>query len=82
MNYIINGSGGAVSLDDNPPALRRWLVVCPKVATMIVENEDDETRSHQKKQRATALVEDGSPFPEEIEDLLVLDTRYITNVPV
>ena len=46
MNYIINGSGGAVSLADNPPALRRWLVVCPKVATMIVENEDDETRSH------------------------------------
>ena len=30
---IIKGSGGAVSLTDNPPALRRWMVAGPKITS-------------------------------------------------
>ena len=47
-NAIIKGSGGAVGLTDNPPALGRWMVAGPEVARMIAEFEDDTTRSHQK----------------------------------
>ena len=47
-NAIIKGSGGAVGLTDNPPAIRRWIVAGPELARMIAELEDDTTRSHQK----------------------------------
>ena len=51
-NAIIKGSGGAVGLTDNPPALRRWMVAGPEVARMTAEFKDDSTSSHQKRQLA------------------------------
>ena len=47
-NAIIKGSGGAVGLTDNPPALGRGMVAGPEVARMIADFEDDTMTSHQK----------------------------------
>ena len=47
-NAITKRSGGAVSLIDNRPTLRRRMVAGSKVARMIAEFEDDTTRSHKK----------------------------------
>ena len=69
----------------------------PEVARMIAEFEDDTTRSHRKDGilvsgfeaifvndvTSLSVVEEmGSPFLEESEDLLVLDTRDNMNVTV
>ena len=43
-NAMITGSGGAVGLTDNPPALRRWMVADPEVAMTNAEFEHDTTR--------------------------------------
>ena len=40
MDACIKGDGGAVGLTDDPNALRRWMIVAPKVARTIGEFQD------------------------------------------
>ncbi|KAJ8351860.1 hypothetical protein SKAU_G00233360 [Synaphobranchus kaupii] len=39
-NACIKSDGGVVGLTDNPSGLRRWMVACPEVATLIEDFED------------------------------------------
>ena len=74
-NAMITGSGGAVGLTDNPPALRRWMVADPEVTpnlSMIPQDcEHHHHKQHPGVQAAfvsdvrflSAVVEEmGSPF--------------------
>ena len=41
-NACIKGDGGAISLTENPSALRRWMIAGPEVARVIQEFENVE----------------------------------------
>ncbi|KAJ8380702.1 hypothetical protein SKAU_G00014800 [Synaphobranchus kaupii] len=53
-NALIKGSGGAVSLTENPGALHRWMVAGPEIARMTTDFENEsspqsENRHHEQK---------------------------------
>lgn len=68
------GDGGAVALTDNPSALRRWMVVGPEVARVIVEfeetnmnpNASEETRHHEEVPRAQKA------FAKDVQSLVAV----------
>ena len=85
-NKIVNGSGEAVGLTENPTAFRKWMVAGPEQARIIQEFEDtymtadtnDEGQSAQKsfRDQVSSLVdvirEMGNPFKDDFAELVTL----------
>ena len=94
VNALVKGEGGAFGLtDNNPSALRRWMVAGREISRIIAEFEDspinDSTKHHEQTmsvqtnfaQEVKSLVdvfeEMGNPFKEDSGDLLTVDTKII-----
>ena len=80
VNACIKGDGGAVSLTDDPNALRRWMVAGPEVARAIgefqdamkpVNSENTEESKHHEENRSwqKLFVKDVCSLTSTIEEL-------------
>lgn len=95
-NELVKGSGGTVGLTDNPSAFRKWMIAGPEQARLLKEFEKkfmsnvhheegfctQKTFHEQAKNLVQAISEMGNPFLDATPELLVLDTRNITDESV